>query len=101
MRCPYVAGPVSSFLCENAHSSRSLLRSIRRMIWRPHVCWASRAVNRSCDSGIRSSAVHPNESMRVASSHTGSQEGSRLLPPSPSASPNTPAGLTSNTARVR
>ena len=65
------------------------------MICSPHVCTVSRG-KRSCAKGMRSSAVHPSESIVVATFHTGSQDSSKFEPPIPKRSPFTPAGLMIN-----
>jgi hypothetical protein len=52
----------------------SSLRAICRQKFTPQSCSpAAAGLKRSCESGILSSAVHPSESIRTATSHTASQ----------------------------
>src|SRR5205823_1496991 len=60
----------------------SFLRRMVRTNRIPHTCSAA-PEKRSCEKGIRYSAVQPSESIDVATSHTGSQESSAKLPSSP------------------
>ena len=57
--------------------------------------------NRSCERGIRSSAVQPVSSERVALSHTASQSSSSCVSENISASLWTPATLTEKRNAVR
>src|SRR5690348_8445119 len=89
-RWPKYAGPELSLRRRNDHSSCSLRRSTYRHSCIPHVCTCP-PERRSCEYGIRISAVHPSAVTWVAPSHTGSHDGSPL-----NWSPRTPAGLISN-----
>src|ERR1041385_2452639 len=90
--CPNREGPPVSVLPQNDHIESSLSRFSWRQTCMPQVCIESRA-NRSCEKGIRNSAVHPSESIAVFASHTGSQDGSAFGDACP-ASCFTPDGLT-------
>ena len=80
-------GAVNVFVLSAAGSGASLLvlRRIVRTKRTPQTCWGA-PENRSCENGIRNSAVQPSESIAVATSHTGSHESSAKLPSSPNTS---------------
>src|SRR5687768_8974375 len=65
--------------------------------------WLSARVNRSCEKGIRISAVHPVESTAAFAVHTGSKELSRLCSSSLAwyQSARTPEAVMTNVYAVR
>src|SRR5437667_366702 len=80
------------------HCDSSFRRFSCRHICSPQVCSSPVEGYRSCENGIRSSAVQPSESMFVCTSHTGSHDGSPP-PPRPFASCLTPDGFTVEKSR--
>ena len=62
------AMPFSLFFT-SASQSVSFLRRMKRSTFRPQV-FLSPAENRSCDNGIRSSALQPRSSVDTAECHT-------------------------------
>jgi hypothetical protein len=60
-------------------TSCSLSRLVKRSIWKPHGSLEP-GRKRSCENGMRISAVQPSESMLALPSQTGSQETSPLPP---------------------
>src|SRR5882724_11177289 len=80
-RWPKRGGPPVSCKPQNDHCDNSFSRLSWRQICSPHVCSAVVEGKRSCEKGMRISAVQPSESTLVLTSHTGSQDGS-LPPPS-------------------
>ena len=83
-----------------AQYDRSPVRKWSRWKLIPHD-WTSAWPNRSWDSGIRNSAVHPPSSREVATSQTASHDPSPLTSSNRIRSAWTPAGLTLNMKPVR
>src|SRR5690242_3556172 len=100
LRWPKRVGPPFSLAFQYDHMSFSLVRCVQRHICRPHVCTES-VGKLNWESGMRISAVQPSESIRVATSHTGSHDASQQLPPGPNWSCFTPDGFTVKNARPR
>ncbi len=60
------------------HCTVSFLRWINRSMLNPHTSSGS-SEKRSCENGIRNSAVHPSSSTSVATSHTAFHESSSFV----------------------
>jgi hypothetical protein len=71
-RSPYSLTQPDPSLGIGFHSTVSFLRWITRVTLKPHSCSGAGA-KRSCESGMRNSAVQPSLSTLVATSHTASQ----------------------------
>src|SRR6185295_14031131 len=105
--------PASSPNCETKplrsgrtgdQSSDSLRRAMSRETCSPHTCAPcpeAALLKRSCERGMRNSAVHPALSTFVAASHTASHPESSLLSLEWKASFCTPAGFTEKRKAVR
>ena len=86
------------------HTLDSSRRAISRQKLIPHVLAPPASpdlANLSCERGIRSSAVQPDASVRVALSHTASHSGSSAVSEKRSQSLWTPATLTEKRKAVR
>jgi hypothetical protein len=82
------------------HAERSAYRSMSRQTPNPNV-WDGARAYRSCDSGIRNSAVQPNESTLVPTSQIPFQESSSLPSLLIAKSRFTPSGFTANSKPLR